>query len=40
MYLVQLLVPIGGLLIGLQSIVILVRNIRIALTGQEERGGN
>ena len=40
MYLVQLLVPIGGLLIGLQGIVILVRNIRIALTGQEERGAN
>jgi TRAP-type C4-dicarboxylate transport system permease small subunit len=43
MYLVELLIPIGGLLIGLQGIVILVRNIRIALTGQEEieeRGGN
>lgn len=40
MYLVQLLVPVGGLLIGLQGIVILVRNVRIALTGQEEKEEN
>ena len=40
MYLVELLVPIGGLLIVLQGIVLLIHNIRVALTGQEERGGN
>lgn len=37
LYLVQILVPVGGLLIGLQGTVILIRNIRISLGGQENR---
>ncbi|RPJ42526.1 MAG: TRAP transporter small permease subunit, partial [Deltaproteobacteria bacterium] len=36
MYIPQLLVPIGGLLIGLQGVVVLARNIRIAVTGRDE----
>lgn len=38
MYIPQLLVPIGGLLIGLQGVTVLVRNIRIAVTGRDEGG--
>jgi TRAP-type C4-dicarboxylate transport system permease small subunit len=36
MYIPQLLVPLGGLLIGLQGVVVLARNIRIAVTGRDE----
>ncbi len=36
MWIPQLLVPLGGLLIGLQGIVVLTRNIRIAITGRDE----
>lgn len=36
MWIPQLLVPLGGLLIGLQGVVVLSRNIRIAVTGRDE----
>ncbi len=38
MWVPQLLVPLGGLLIGLQSFVFLARNIRIAVTGRDPKG--
>ncbi len=39
MFIPQLLVPLGGVLIGLQGVVIFVRNLKLALTGQEEKEG-
>lgn len=39
MFVPQLLVPLGGLLIGLQGVVLLVRNLKAALAGKEEKGG-
>lgn len=38
MFIPQLLVPLGGLLIGLQGLVLFIRNLKIALTGKAEKG--